>query len=282
MCEYCDVVGSDNIWYLDPKVHVRRLYRLRERTDPGASVTMVNPGLGDWEPISEIIRLKETDPESYKNKLEEHSRHIGAMTQVQVVPPQDALKIVEIASPVVAVTCVCRAIYRGLIPKSQDDFTCMGLGMGMLRWARWPQRYIGTADAGGPKYMSVDESKDWLQAMNKKGFVHCVGQEHYTVTMICNCSYPECMCLRRRIDYGIKGAVLKSHYIAMLDADRCNGCLQCAHRCYFGALTYDPAMGIMYLDPHRCYGCGLCETACNRGAITLRRREEFPGLRDEW
>lgn len=282
MCLYCETFGGDTIWYLNPKAYGWRMYKIRERENPDAEVTMVNPGIVDWEPISEIIRLEETDPELYRKKLDNFSEHIGAMSKMQVVPIQDAEMIMEISNLPSSLPCMCRWIYRGILPESQDEFSCGGLGTSMLRWERWPERYKNATKCGGVDFMSVEEGKKWLRKVNEQGYVHCVGHEVGYLNMICNCNYPECMIMRYRLDYNIQGGLLKAHYVALIDREECTGCLSCAHRCQFMAMHYNPNFEKMEIDPKRCFGCGLCETACPTGAIRLERREKFPGLKDCW
>ncbi len=282
MCTYCDTFGGDRLWYLNPQAHAWRIYRVKERVNPNATITTASVGEVDWEPITEIIPLQETDPEKYQEKLDKFSEHIGSMSKLQVVPLQDIEKMLEVCGIVTSLNCVCRFFYRGWIQESQDEFYCGGLGPSMLRWERWPERYKGCRDVGGIKFMSIDEAKEWIRNINKKGFVHCVGHEVGSVNMLCNCNYPECMIMRYRIDYGVQGALLKAHYVAMVDWDKCTGCCSCTHRCYFGSLRFNPNWDRVEIDPHTCFGCGLCETTCPEEAIRLERRENFPGLKDNW
>ena len=43
----------------------------------------------------------------------------------------------------------------------------MGMGVGMLKWERWPERY-----KGGVKFVTADEAIEWTREMDKRGFVH--------------------------------------------------------------------------------------------------------------
>jgi len=282
MCVYCEQIGGDKMWYFTPRAYGWRMYKIRERENPDAELTMVNPGVVDWEPISTYIPLMESDPEEYRKKLDQASEHMGAMSKMQVVPIQDAIKVIELSGMVSSLPCMCRWIYRGLRCHTQDDFLCMGMGSSMLRWERWPERYKYAKDSGGVNFMDLEEAKKWLWKINKQGFVHCIGHEVGYINMICNCNPPECMIMRYRLDYGVTGGLLKAHYVALMEPDACIGCLSCAHRCQFGALRYNPNWGKMEIDAKKCFGCGLCETACPQGAIKLERREKFPGLRDMW
>jgi heterodisulfide reductase subunit A len=65
--------------------------------------------------------------------------------------------------------------------------------------------------------------------------------------------------------------------VAVVDTDRCTGCLTCVRTCPFGI----PAMrndrqgvgglgGAAWIDPARCQGCGTCTAECPARAIQLR------------
>ena len=58
---------------------------------------------------------------------------------------------------------------------------------------------------------------------------------------------------------------LKSHYVAKVDYDECNGCGVCVQRCQFGAIKFEVTQGKTNIDHMRCFGCGLCETGCPSG-----------------
>ena len=74
---------------------------------------------------------------------------------------------------------------------------------------------------------------------------------------ICNCEYPACDAIRNRLDLGVK-SLLKGHFIARVDYDKCNGCGIFVQRCQFGAAKYEVRIDKYNIDPMRCVGCGLC------------------------
>ena len=99
---------------------------------------------------------------------------------------------------------------------------------------------------------------------------------------ICNCDYPDCGMIRNRVDYGITTGCVKSHSVALMDYDLCNGCGICVQRCQFGAIKFEVTMEKTNIDQMKCFGCGLCETACPRKAISLIDRMTLPGLKEVW
>ena len=96
----------------------------------------------------------------------------------------------------------------------------------------------------------------------------------------CQCDYPDCGSLRNAVDFGIGS--LKSHYVAMVDYEKCNGCGICAQRCQYGALKFEVTSEKANVDQFKCYGCGLCETGCPRKAISLAWRSDVPAVAEVW
>jgi heterodisulfide reductase subunit A len=70
--------------------------------------------------------------------------------------------------------------------------------------------------------------------------------------------------------------------VAVVDPDKCTGCLTCARTCPFGIPAIRPDIagvgqlgGSAWIDPARCQGCGTCTAECPARAIQLE------GYRDE-
>jgi heterodisulfide reductase subunit A len=64
--------------------------------------------------------------------------------------------------------------------------------------------------------------------------------------------------------------------IAVVDQDKCVGCLTCTRTCPFGIPQIRPTaignggiLGAAYIDPARCQGCGTCTGECPATAIQL-------------
>ena len=55
--------------------------------------------------------------------------------------------------------------------------------------------------------------------------------------------------------------------LARITEHECAGCLLCARKCHFGAITEDPRV-----LPEHCEGCGLCAFICPVGAIKMEPR----------
>jgi ferredoxin len=289
MCRMCDMLGEGQIWYLNPKNYAHRMYKLRE---PGGKETKVALGSADEIRSSEQATrsrgemLREAsvakangDMETYDSIIREINDRQARVPGSHVLPLQDAMKVMDVAQgPLGAMMCICRKNFRGEEATNLKEYSCLGLGPGMLKWERWPERY-----KGGVEFMSPSRAKEWLEYWNKRGYVHIIMQEGGDfIGGLCNCDYPTCVAIRNRLDYGLVYSTVKAEYVAVVDYDACNGCGDCVMRCQFGALRYEVALDKANIDPFKCFGCGLCETKCPRGAIRLEPRKSFPALANVW
>jgi heterodisulfide reductase subunit A-like polyferredoxin len=60
-----------------------------------------------------------------------------------------------------------------------------------------------------------------------------------------------------------------SGYVAVVDADLCARCGECAGVCQFAAISVDD--GFARIDAAACMGCGACVAHCPQEAIELVR-----------
>ena len=280
MCYLCKEYGDPNhgggIWYLNPYNFSRNMYKLRT---PGEEVAAKSYGT-----YADSVRSGPTLPElldaiergQVKEALSIRKAMEGTGQESQVLPLQDAEKMLELCHPVALLCCVCRKELRARDERNELEFTCMGLGIGMLKWERWPERY-----KGGVKLLPVEEAKEWVRMMNKRGFCQILmmyGTPY--VGGLCMCDYPDCGAIRNAVDFGL--GPIKAHYVAQIDYDICNGCGVCVQRCQWGALKFEVTTDKANIDMFKCYGCGLCETGCPRGAIKLVDRTSLPAVAEVW
>ena len=289
MCFYCDLWGEGTTWFLNPKSYSRQMYTRRA---PGkgpqlvaASATHISgeeATQGEME--KQLVDSLEGGPEAYKAAVKRLKDYFEAGSgggmlggfESQVMTLQETEKVLELASPIGLLRCICRARLLAREERNEYEYTCLGSGVGLLKWERWPERY-----RGGVKFVNVDESKKWARDMNKRGFVPIImiyGERF--VGGICMCDYPACDAIAGRLDFGWH--CLKGHYVAIIEEDKCNGCGICAQRCQWGALKFNVTTGKAGIDQFRCFGCGLCETACPQGAIYLEERVKVPALKEAW
>ena len=289
MCRMCEWLGEGQIWYLNPKNYAHRMYKKRE---PGGreSTTMVAgadqmkvAGSGELpkrETLREAAEARaDGDMDAFNRIMRELNERELKAPGSQVIPLQDAFTVIDmIQGPIAAMMCLCRKEIRGEESSSLYEYSCMGLGTGMLKWERWPERY-----RGGVEFLSPSQAKDWLEYWDKRGYVHIIMQEGEDfIGGLCNCDYPGCHPIRFRMDYGLDAYLVKGEYVAKVDYSRCNGCGECVKRCQFAALRYEVALDKANIDPFKCFGCGLCATVCRWSAIELIPRKTVPALANNW
>ncbi len=282
MCYLCDEYGNpeygNGIWYLNPTSYARNMYKLREPSKglSGAGL-FLEGGVHGGPGLPELLEAQEKGDRQEYDRIRQ-TIHNNTFTGggSQVLPLKDADEVLELCSPIGLIGCICRKYVRAIDERNEEEYTCMGMGVGMLKWERWPERY-----KGGVKFVNIEEAKEWNHKMDKRGFVHILmlfGAPF--IGGFCQCDYPDCGALRTAVDFGL--GTLKSHYVAEVDYETCNGCGICAQRCQFGALKFEVTSEKANIDQFKCYGCGLCETGCPRGAIKLVERKSLPALAEVW
>jgi NAD-dependent dihydropyrimidine dehydrogenase PreA subunit len=287
MCRMCESMGGGATWYLNPKNYSNRMYKLRE-PGKGPTETLGNspnagsqegPASGGGIGLARAIEAKANgDLETFNTIIAEMNRRSVMRPGAQAVPLHEVFEVLDLGMPVAAMMCICRKGTRACDECSLSEYTCMGLGTGMFKWERWPERY-----SGGVEFLSTKQAKEWIEYWDTKGMMHLLMQEGGDfIGGLCNCDYPDCIPIRNRIDYGLWAQLVKSEYVCFVDWDKCNGCGDCLGRCHFNALKFEATMDKAHIDQFQCFGCGLCETACPRDAISYLDRKKIPGLAKVW
>jgi len=57
---------------------------------------------------------------------------------------------------------------------------------------------------------------------------------------------------------------------SVIDSLICSGCRVCEGICTYGALSFDPEIGVMTVNEVLCKGCGSCASACPSSAISMK------------
>jgi NAD-dependent dihydropyrimidine dehydrogenase PreA subunit len=284
----CDTLTDGEVWYLDPRMYSNRMYKLREpdqqpqqtRSDGQAEATAEaqgaeRPRTGLQGAIDAKVR---GDMETHDKIIAEMNRRTAMRPGSQVVPLFESMKVADMGVPMAAMMCICRKNTRATEESSVSEYSCMGLGTGMYKWERWPERY-----SGGVEFLSPKQAKEWMEYWNRKGMVQILMQEGGDfIGGFCNCDYPDCLLIRNRIDYGLDKQLVKSEYVFFVDFEKCNGCGDCLGRCQFNALKWEATTEKAQIDQFSCFGCGVCDTACPRQAIYYVERKKLPGLAREW
>jgi hypothetical protein len=150
MCEYCEKYGDGTLWYLNPKNYGRQLYGRRRPGYVPDAISYRKDRDRLWAEYFEAVADESEKTEELKQNLDTLIRD---NEPCQVVPLKDCLKMMEIVQPVASMSCICRKYMRAADERSPAEYSCGGLGVGMLKWERWPERY-----RGGVHFMSADES----------------------------------------------------------------------------------------------------------------------------
>ncbi|MBI4304105.1 MAG: 4Fe-4S binding protein [Chloroflexi bacterium] len=277
MCVFCKKYGDPEVegglWYLNPKNYGRQLYRRRAA---GAAFSEYGRAYRGTAVIEDPFKVRTETPEKVPEMVKTWWDNLDKVRPSQVIPVEDAIKVVALSHPFASMYCQCRQWTRAREERSEEMYSCGGLGVGMFKWERWPERY-----KGGLNFMTFEEGKDWVLKWTKKGMVPILMT--YSAPYIgglCLCDYPDCLEIRKRLDIGV--SCLKGHYIAIVDYGKCNGCGRCVQRCQFGALKFEVTTNQANIDQYRCFGCGICAQVCARDAISLKRREDIPALAEVW
>jgi ferredoxin len=275
MCEYCIQHGGGKKWYLNAKNYLRN-YETTDRRrrvfvndfveyfmdkyDLYLKTNKKNLAMGDNDP-SWIKRLKYNLFFKYQ--------HAG-----QVIPHEEAKLVIDIAGQISLLPCVCRFANSG-----EKHQLCM-LFMHIPDDLYGAHRFDRIKEV---EQLTIEEAKFKVDEFANKGYVQTIWAfltPH--IGALCNCDYPYCTALRVRRNTGIKHALLKGEYIAIINESSCAGCKQCIPKCQFGALSYSIVDNKVKINQSNCFGCGACREACKNDAITLIPREQIPIISNYW
>lgn len=266
MCKWClKHAQGFEYWYLNPKNY--------EPPEDKSRLELTRELLGHFE---EYVTTRVIDGKIVK-VLE---NHYG-----QVVPIEDVEKIMKmvekVCGTIVQGLCLCRKVYGG---EYAPYCFSWGLPVTISKEVGYHVKLPPEARSKIKLPIPADEAIEEIRKLEEEqGLVHSV----YTMAdgfigAVCNCEWPYCIGMKVRFVKGVKEAFLKSHYVAVVDHDRCVGCGKCVLKCQFGALRVSKAKEKAYVNPINCFGCGVCRGACENGAIKLVKREAIEAVKDRW
>ncbi len=100
------------------------------------------------------------------------------------------------------------------------------------------------------------------------------------VNFICNCCGCCCEAMLAAKRFANLHPVQTSHFLPMIDSQRCNGCSKCVDACPVEAMVlvsandpHHPKHKRAKLETEICLGCGVCVRSCPSEAISLTPRE---------
>jgi electron transport complex protein RnfB len=180
----------------------------------------------------------------------------------EVLPYEQVEALVRAHDTFAVSNCICRQEMHVLgegCDKPQES--CLGMGLVAKHIVR----------AGRGRAISQAEAFDILRRADEVGLVLQPANDKES-TFICACCGCCCAVLRSAKRHPKPASVLSSPFVAVLDAELCEGCGTCETRCQMEAVYLDN--GAATLDLDRCIGCGLCVTTCPSGALSLVRKPE--------
>ena len=187
------------------------------------------------------------------------SKSISA--EMNIMPYEQAEKIIQKQSKIVIAPCICRKEHR-MVGKGCDRLleACLIFGGGAY--------YYEKNGLGRP--ISWDKALKILNKGLEAGLVLQPGnsQRPANICMCCGCC---CQILKnlKTLDNPAK-AVCSNHY-AVINENECTACGTCADRCQMDAISVDDVANI---NSKRCIGCGLCVVSCDFEAISMLEKDE--------
>lgn len=268
MCEFCIKHGEGKKWY-----EVVTNYSEELLNTGGRRAHIIHFNLNFEREYSGILELADRFsryPLIYYFIQSIAQRRQKKIHYGQVVPLEEAEKIIDFAGTVTRLPCVCRKTTTG----NKNARYCFGLG--------------ATVPTGNPEIdagleaLTGEEAKEAIRKYDREGMVHSIWTFNTPyIGGLCNCDH-DCLAYRAQITKGLIKVFFRAEYIAFIDWNKCSGCRNCVRVCQFGAVQYITQHGKCYIDPFKCYGCGVCRSQCKKEAIVLDDRVKYPGLKNYW
>jgi len=279
MCQFCVEHGDGKRWYLQASNYAFDLDSdLRRRSYVVDFVRGFDEMRATAITAGRVVRsLPEPLRRLGKQAISRHQQkvHFG-----QPIPLEDCEQVLELATSITVIPCVCRMHERG---KSAEQ-VCMLVTV---------RPVIDVLEEGFSSYddgpglddfrtMGKHDALALLRSCEERGLMHSIWTFHTPFTAaICNCNLESgCMAMKLTIGYDIK-LMWRGEDVAVLDDDRCARCGACVPACPFEALS-TTAQGIVVHAAEKCWGCGICRASCPNQAISLIDRRNVPAVATLW
>jgi NAD-dependent dihydropyrimidine dehydrogenase PreA subunit/predicted transcriptional regulator len=177
------------------------------------------------------------------------------------VSAYDAIKLIEEASYVSVLKCLCRSTsHLAGTPCEYPLEVCIALG-------EHAQRYV-------ERKFAREVTKEWaietIVECEKMGLCHAVDNIEGSCSIICNCCPCHCIPLTGYTMAEQAARMARSEFVNTVDLDGCVGSGECVEACSYDALELVDDRASVKED--RCIGCGVCCTVCPTNALSLRAR----------
>lgn len=274
MCEFCTKHGEGKKWYLQMKNYSEELLNIAGRRE---FIKDFIVRFEDEIPIA-IKQLEKLNnlPAVLKNFIKNIAlRKQKKMHYGQIVPIEDAEKLLQFTDTVTFLPCMCRKVSKGIEKKY-----CFGLS---IPPADIPEEIIKKYPTAveSLEVMNKDEALKIIKEFDKEGLYHSVWTfKTPYIGGLCNCDM-DCLAfrIRQHLDFPV---FFKGEYVGEIDKDKCKGCRNCQKFCQFGAINFSFSSKKCYINKAICVGCGVCRTVCAEEVITLQERNKIPVLVKNW
>jgi Pyruvate/2-oxoacid:ferredoxin oxidoreductase delta subunit len=279
MCQFCVEHGEGKRWYLNAKNYsydlqsdVRRREYIHDFIS-GFDEMRANAVSG-MELLGKLPTPIERATKSVLSKRQQE-HHFG-----QPVPIEECAQILDIATSVTVIPCICRMH----APGQRADEVCM------LVTTQPIEPYItdGFKDyAAGPDLddfhrVEKAEAMQLLRECEGNGLMHSIWTfQTPFAAAICNCNLESgCMAMRLTKSYEMK-VMWRGEWVAVADAEKCTSCGRCAKACPFDAIE-KTEMQTFAPRAEDCWGCGVCRAHCSQDALQLVDRRSVPAVAALW
>lgn len=257
MCEFCTKHGEGKKWYEIMEHYSRELLNDPDRK---TYIQRFVPSIRNnaKNNLHRLEWVKKRAPIAHRFIRKMATANLKKYHFGQVVPLEDAERIVEMVQSVTRIACICRSVLAG----KNDARYCLLLGIDPTGLCDdWPELKAGL------EILTSSDAKRILRDFDKQGLVHSIWTfKTPFIGAICNCD-GDCLAYRFQIGSDLVELMFRAEYIACLEMDLCTGCRSCMSFCQFDAIEYSDAK--CYINPQKCYGCGVCRAACKNQAIKL-------------
>lgn len=267
MCEFCLKHGEGKKWYEITKNYAQEMMEEQGRK---AYVENFVRGIRTNEGYLEKLHgIKGKLPMAYRFIRKMGTWWMKRQHFGQIVPLEDAEKIVDLVPSITRIPCVCRSVTTG----KNDARYCLLLGVNPTHMNHgWTELNTHL------EILSQKTAKELLQSFDQQGLVHSIWTfKTPFIGAICNCDH-DCIAYKMQVSLNLMDIMFRGEYMARIDPLKCVGCRQCLRFCQFGAIEYSSLNGKCKINPLKCYGCGLCRVACKKEGIFLHDRSDASNL----
>ncbi|MCW3489720.1 4Fe-4S dicluster domain-containing protein [Dethiobacter alkaliphilus] len=258
MCEFCIQHGEGKKWYVVMENYSAELLAHQDR-QKYIRHFIPNVQRNAEANIAKLAWAKQNFPSVYRFIRTIGTNRMKRIHFGQVVPLEDAERIIDMVQSITRIACVCRSVSSG----SKNGRYCFMLGIDPNNAG------IDYADLQSSlETIPPEKAKELLRQFDEEGLVHSVWtMKTPFIGALCNCNQ-DCLAYKVQVQSDLLDLMFKAEYVASIEASACNGCRRCQKLCQFEAI--DMAQGCCKINEQKCYGCGVCRQACDADAITLQ------------